>query len=344
MPISRRRPLRGFTLIELLVVIAIIAVLIALLLPAVQQAREAARRTQCRNNMKQLGLAIHNYHDTHTVLPPSRIASAMVCPGCYGGPPTVASPYNRGPSLYLNHSGWAMLLPMIDQTALYSKWDFSQASSWSHYPGWVHSPTTMAGNPDNGNATLAKTKLAAFMCPSDNGELYYPGFDQYYALSGTAGGGARTNYDFNVYANIEYAHQQYPLAVTQESMFGNNTSTKFADVKDGTSNTAMVTETLRTVWNGAGGNVWGANQYVGTGVDLGKYPVNTWVYGPNSPAYLYMLQVGRLAEWGTAGSLHDGGCHILMSDGAVRFLSENLDAAIRQRLHWMADGQTIGEF
>lgn len=101
------RPTRnaGFTLIELLVVIAIIAILIALLLPAVQQAREAARRTQCKNNLKQLGLALHNYHDTHSVFPPGLLG--------------------RCTTPDLNASGLVMLLPYIEQNNLYSQFNFS---------------------------------------------------------------------------------------------------------------------------------------------------------------------------------------------------------------------------
>ncbi len=334
---------RGFTLIELLVVIAIIAILIALLLPAVQQAREAARRTQCRNNMKQLGLAIHNYHDTFSVLPPGRIAISSICSTCYGQPPTAAVPYNNGPRQFLNHTGWAMLLPYIDQGPLYNRWDFSQASSWFTHPSYTaYTSANMAGNPDNGNAALAKTKLNAFLCPSDSNDIFYPGFDNYYALSATAGGGARTNYDFTAWSG-EITHQQYPLAQNQKSMFGNNSSYRLTDVKDGTSNTVMVSETIRSVWNGQP-PAWGGAQWVSVGIDVGRYPPNTWVYGPNNPAYLYMRQPGRLAEWGTAGSLHDGGCHITMGDGSVRFLSENSDTTIRQRLQTMADGQTVGEF
>src|SRR5262245_24957560 len=105
----RRR--KGFTLIELLVVIAIISVLVALLLPAVQQAREAARRTQCKNNLHQIGIAIHNYHESYNVLPPARIAVGFVG---WGGPP------QGGPPLYLNATGWMSLLPFMDQAPLYN--------------------------------------------------------------------------------------------------------------------------------------------------------------------------------------------------------------------------------
>ena len=142
---------RGFTLIELLVVIAIIAILIALLLPAVQQAREAARRTQCKNNLKQLGIALHNYHDVHRVFPPSRLNV-----GFHGGP-VYATPR---PARYKNATGWTLLLPFIEQGNLYQQYDHNQAASWSYVYG-MYSPGEVAGNPDN-NYAIVKTKIAGF--------------------------------------------------------------------------------------------------------------------------------------------------------------------------------------
>ena len=124
----------GFTLIELLVVIAIIAVLIALLLPAVQQAREAARRTQCRNNMHQLGLALHNYHDTHRCFPPGRAKQVP-------------------------NDGWswgAMILPFLDESTLYNACNFSQVVR-----------LTVSPHGAGANGTARKTPLAQFWCPSD---------------------------------------------------------------------------------------------------------------------------------------------------------------------------------
>src|SRR5207247_8342781 len=102
---------RGFTLIELLVVIAIIAVLIAMLLPAVQQAREAARRTQCRNNLKQMGLALHNYHDAFLLFPPGSIGLGTGAT-TYMGPAVMAANYPQG---YQNLKGWVLVLPYLDQ-------------------------------------------------------------------------------------------------------------------------------------------------------------------------------------------------------------------------------------
>ncbi len=132
MPRNKHR--RGFTLIELLVVIAIIAILIALLLPAVQQAREAARRTQCRNNLKQIGLAMHNYHDSFQTLPPGWIGVTNNATDIFG----------------MNGWGWAaFLLPHLDQTPLYNQINFNDKMD------------------STGNATPRTTPLSVFVCPSD---------------------------------------------------------------------------------------------------------------------------------------------------------------------------------
>jgi prepilin-type N-terminal cleavage/methylation domain-containing protein len=120
---------RAFTLIELLVVIAIIAILIALLLPAVQQAREAARRTQCRNNMHQLGLALHNYHDTHNCFPPGRVEGAT----------------NRD----IEHSWLTQILPFMDESSLYNAYNFARHCL------------------DVANTTVGQSTLAQYLCPSD---------------------------------------------------------------------------------------------------------------------------------------------------------------------------------
>ncbi len=167
---------RAFTLIELLVVIAIIAVLIALLLPAVQQAREAARRTQCRNNLKQIGLAIHNYFDTHKVLPPSRLSVGFV--GWSYGNPTP-----KTPPLYQNATGWLMLLPYLDQATLFNKYNFNSAASWSYVYG-AYAASEVLGDP-NSNAPVTRTKLTALLCPSDPNDFFYQSTNQYYSISAT---------------------------------------------------------------------------------------------------------------------------------------------------------------
>ncbi len=150
---------RGFTLIELLVVIAIIAILIALLLPAVQQAREAARRTQCKNNMKQLGIALHNYHDVFGTLPPGQIN-----PGGHADPDL---PYTNNCAVECrNITGYLLLLPYIEQTALYQSLDFSLPMGSAQRSG-AGPDTTSGVFAHNTNIFKNLSPLAAFQCPSD---------------------------------------------------------------------------------------------------------------------------------------------------------------------------------
>jgi len=154
----RRRSLQGFTLVELLVVIAIIGILIALLLPAVQAAREAARRSQCVNNLKQIGLAAQNYHDTHRVFPPAGLNY-----GALGAVPTVM------PNNIMNTSGFVLMLPFLEQQPLYSRYNQNASASDSIYNG-AKAGSTIAGTPTGGNDAIAATQLPAFLCPSDDGQ------------------------------------------------------------------------------------------------------------------------------------------------------------------------------
>ncbi len=207
---------RGFTLIELLVVIAIIAILIALLLPAVQQAREAARRSTCKNNLKQIGLALHNYHETFSAFPQAKVVrsgySYAPCPG------------------WINGSGFSwrvMILPQIDQAPLYEQ--------------SVTENVGLTGcGPQGGTAAqrdaLLSTDLAFYVCPSDNSRLNTTN--------------APTNYPG--IAGSDQFHGWNDVATNQNTVGVMNwNGSSIRDVVDGMSNTAFVGEVYRGVlfWN-----------------------------------------------------------------------------------------------
>lgn len=308
----------GFTLIELLVVIAIIAVLVAILLPAVQQAREAARASQCRNNFKQLGIALHAYHETHSVLPPANI--------------------NRSGILMQNGTGHTMLLPYLDQGPLYNKFNFNGAmSTWPSVATPVQTPAT---DPTiTGNAALVKTLLPAFLCPSDSGISIIPSATAHYGISATntGTGGARTNYDFST-ATAAYLTTPEPAwstqATTTRRMFGDNSHCRITDIKDGSSNTVAMVETPLVVYNGSGSSAWGYRGWCMLGTDF-TAPINNRLW-PSVPPIT--MPLGSNGTWGQPGSSHVGGVHILMGDGSVHFISENMDTIQRQRLTYIADG------
>jgi prepilin-type N-terminal cleavage/methylation domain-containing protein/prepilin-type processing-associated H-X9-DG protein len=325
---------KGFTLIELLVVIAIIAILIALLLPAVQQAREAARRSTCKNNLKQIGLALHNYHDATKLFPASGYASGFVASDSWTTSGAPAIPRQS------NTSGFVMMLPYMDLAALYKQWSFNDAASISYHPSYpANNASTVLGNPTV-NAAISKAPLAVLTCPSDNGSPNYPGMDNYYAISTTQTGGYRTNYEFSTnYNQYVYPHYVASLAPNARPLFGFDQSYSTRDVRDGTSNTVAMIEQVREKYNGSISG-WSHRGWVNPGVDLSWERINRWDY-PGVPAsYL----VGRLGQWATAGSLHAGGCQAVMADGSVRFINEKIDTPTRQRLSTMADNQVLGEF
>lgn len=319
----------GFTLIELLVVIAIIAILIALLLPAVQQAREAARRSQCKNNLKQLGLALHNYHSTYNTFPPSSIARCV-------------SPVK-------NTNGLTFLLPYLEQQALYNSLDFNGAFSTynSAAQGGSTAITTLTMGTDpttNGNAIAVKRKLTALLCPSDPGNPFIAEPGDHYGISATntGTGGAKTCYDFVVLPWYQPPCENWTTAGSStKRMFGADSRCRIGDVTDGTSNTVAMSETLTMVHNGRT-PAWGYRGWVAPGVDLAGQAINNWIKTSTAP--IPAPEVGVLGSWSRPGSVHTGGVHVLMGDGAVRFLSENIATVTRQRLSYIGDGNVVGEF
>jgi len=317
---------RGFTLIELLVVIAIIAILIALLLPAVQQAREAARRTQCKNNMKQLGLALHNYHDTFNFFPINTMGNR-----------------NSGTNYQTprwGHVGWlALLLPYIEQAPLYTSINFSDTV------GRVVTNTAPAAN-----IAARRTVIPGFMCPSNpqptrqtNGT---PGGDDW----GSGLDGGRTDYVGNM-GWMHAGHRDCPQSIYAgnwngaawadasdatemagcNGVIGWQFCIGMAKITDGTSNTMAVLEDHHWVNKSNPAQMQADNLWMGSyAIHSTKMPIN-W-----DPAGDF-----RCDQW---SSIHTGGAQGLLTDGSVRFVSENVAWQVRQAVGTRGGGEVLGEF
>ncbi len=317
----------GFTLIELLVVIAIIGVLVALLLPAVQKAREAARRSECKNKIKQIGLALHNYHSTHNVLPPAGIGYGW----CIN-----SSTYQGTPNI-LNVNGLSLLLPNLEQANIFNATRHETARQGLNTGCCCgisgNTVGTLAGNPAV-HAQMMSKQLAVFQCPSDSGNAFL-GTGLCYGVSSGNAGGAKTNYDFITSRSDFNCNYWSRAGSASRRMFGENSSTKFKDVTDGTSNTLMVGETTLDVWNGRTA-AWGYRGWVMTGVDVASVGINNWAFSSAPEA-----KFGRLGSWGRAGSMHPGAAHFALGDGSVRFISEFTNVTILNRLATMGDAQSV---
>ncbi len=327
---------RGFTLVELLVVIAIIGILIALLLPAVQAAREAARRTHCNNNMKQIGLALHNYHDVHKTFPPVSI----------WGVPNIPQSHSSGPTLgYLpepfHHTWVTLVLPFMEQTALWGTVDFA-------LPAYGSSPQAIVG-----------TRVENLHCPSDAGGLDDPADTH---------GMEYTNYP----GTMGY-HWWYPTARGRgiwDGVFNCVKPIRIADIRDGTSNTAMVIERYSRGYEG-NGNTMGTGRprpfdwapvytpaFVGT--SFGGYPTNeggytrfsqvdgsgaagNWAWWRNHSFHgaSAMSWGGLNAHWTGFSSMHPGGANHAMADGSVHFISETMDWIMWCDLQGISEGATV---
>ncbi len=334
----------GFTLVELLVVIAIIGILVGLLLPAVQAAREAARRMSCSNNLKQIGLSLHNYHDAFKMFPPSaRGHGSITATGVNSARP--------GDFRIRNHRGWLGVLPFFEQQALFEQIDFNFTMSAHNRDGAAgsigHANPGVA--PNLSNAVVANTIVPTFMCPSDANDTHYRGADNNYGVSPEAAAaglfGAYTNYDFSVRRASSSQNRWKSDPYDTRRLFGLEDQSKMRDITDGTSNTVAVVETLRDTFNGIS-QTWAYSKWVGMGVDL------TYSRGINfilccswdSPPFQRATRRSRLGDWSTPGSLHTGGCQIAMADGSVRFITESTELAVLQQLAWIADGTVIQDF
>jgi prepilin-type N-terminal cleavage/methylation domain-containing protein len=325
---------RGFTLIELLVVIAIIAVLIALLLPAVQQAREAARRTQCKNNMKQMMLAVHNYHDVHSVLPPG----AMTPKDASGG-------NNVGGS-----SGYSMILPFIDQQNVYNQLNFSLPD--------MYSPLSQPA---------ANQVVPSFICPSssaaptynyrvnDNPQPFYAklGMCDYAFITGSASDARRT------FAPNFVAGSAGPLSCNgcfcYTGRWGSAARISISEIKDGTSNTmgigefsGVTTGQVLMIQNARGDDaiVWILAEDYGYQFTIRSVtvpPNSRWFYNSTMSDGDPRNTLFRLSD-AALHSEHEGGIHIALMDGSARFISENIDLHTYLNLADKNDKQTMSEF
>ncbi len=310
---------RGFTLIELLVVIAIIAVLIALLLPAVQQAREAARRTQCKNNLKQLALAALNYESDNKCFPGASYSATGYANNCGG----IANYYNYYPE---NFSCFVRMLPYFDQAPAYNQVNFNHCSS------------------SNDNNFLCGVVIKSLSCPSDvqNQPIGMPAtktspagtspgwnMNVVYPLSPGSWTQAFTSYAGNTgLFNFGFSNLMDNQVLQQFSgTIYNDSSVRIADIVDGTSNTFLFAEHSKAVLfavdpaYAVGDGSWNSGRYYDTTFAT-LYPMNT---GNGNP----LLSAGSNNESyylpTAAASMHIGGAHFAMADGSVRFLSNNIN-------------------
>jgi len=318
----------GFTLIELLVVIAIIAVLIALLLPAVQAAREAARRSQCVNNLKQIGIALHNYHDANGAFPPPRLMTASCTSLNMPGTP------NAG--LVLNTTGFTMILGYMEQTALYNAYNFSQTSADNSA---VNSgPNTKLSGNQYANSTVVGTMVATFQCPSDEEMPVETVTTAPYVRVNAR----RSNYKFCVayYSDSSCAASAAPNRALR-GMFYSDLATRMAEITDGTSNTVAVGEARQRTTSPNWGTWWGAGNHTAVhGIVLPPTNASYTRYMPNGVD----PKVGNFEKlpyaW-TLGGRHPGGMNLVFGDGSVRFIKESISPVTWWGLHTMAGGEII---
>ncbi len=315
---------KGFTLVELLVVIAIIGVLVALLLPAVQAAREAARRISCANKLKQIGLALHNYHDSNQVFPPGYLADGVA---------------STAPASAETGSGFAwgaLTLPYLEQKPLHDRLVFERD---------CRAPENLAH---------ATEQLSVFRCPSDSGD-HRETFDV--SSSGNRYEVALANYvGILGYGNVTMT----PGNPMGPGVYYRNSKVRFADVRDGASNTIMVGErTQRHKFMANGPTIEAASTWYAAIPGSMRHAgmpggMASMMEGPGSlvlghvgqPAMGHMMQMHHTPNHTNHivnfSSLHPGGIHFVGCDGSVHFLSEDIEFMTFRRLGQRADGDELG--
>jgi len=330
---------RAFSLVELLVTIGIISLLISLILPAVQYARESARRTQCVNNLKQIGIAFHHYHDTFRQLPPVYVGvHNSILPWWFG----LQAPYDDANV----HTYGEYLLPFIEQGAIAKRIDFAQ-------PVFSPADLTSIGLPKYTapNQSAVAVPIPTLLCPStprNANPFTFTWTDLGISIPvrvgatdyGPSNGVSRTPPG----GLLQYVNFQFPGNVADGVLSGNRLSARFSDITEGTSNAAMMWEIAgrpdrydmgKKVGSTTGGG-WSEldnaeNWFHGSSLDGASFP------GPCA------INCTNAHEAGVY-SFHPSGVNLLLADGSVQFLNENVNVSIFVNLVIIQDGQQVNAF
>ncbi|MBI1314049.1 DUF1559 domain-containing protein [bacterium] len=352
---------RGFTLIELLVVIAIIAILVALLLPAVQRARESARRNECRNNLKQIGLALHNYHEAHNVFPPGMISSVPI-----PNPPVATTPQRASPqeAFLQNNNGitfhgqsWMFhLLPEIEQTQLYQTWNPNHNVWLNTVAPSMITVTTTVGSKYAVGLQAAQTDIKYFYCPTRRNVMQRDRYQFVRTVDptvtrggndyvGCAGSGwafdnsSPTNAQtYRAMYNLTPANLANPsVALTyipqsqNRGVFYPNSSNTFASLSDGTSNVIMV----------------GEKQMLNVNLAVLNFPDRQsddgWAWGGSATMFSARHGINKGLHFAGAGSDHGSLAFFLFGDGSVHSIGENVNITTFQNLGSIGDGFKINQ-
>ncbi len=302
------RAIQGFTLVELLVVIAIIGILVALLLPAVQAAREAARRMQCVNNMKQIGLALANYELSNGELPPARLSCEQVSDyeEC-----DVVPEEERGLA-----SGFILLLPYIEEQALFDQTGLGTDSIiWGYNQLWRSLPERIR---------VVETRITSFACPTDESDPFPERYSTASFLPATG------SYAFMLGKNGPSLLGGKLVKVDNTGPFLYVKNTRLGQIADGMSKTMFAGEVQEshTVWNG---NIWSFALRHRDSMRTTENPLNT---PPNStpitgnPGFTFMVIDGQFGMNGAFGSDHPSGANFVYGDAHVEFISDDIDTAL----------------